>query len=482
LALAAALAGAVSQSADAAASVAERAPVNAAFVVRDGDTAAPLSGVPVVFADQAGGQLGQGTSDAAGLVTLAGIEAGTQVTAYATAPAGYAAFPVTATATDTVQTPVSLYRSKTQWATWGMTNDRLRVGPSVGLPAGAPLWSFDAGNLLEFPPCVAYGMVMSGSYHGYINIQRTDGTLVKQIYTGSKFANQCAVTTWVEGSGPSATRVARVYFADLHGKIWCLDAFTGAEVWTKTAGKTGGKTRAFKSFEASPLIVGEKLYVATRYNKNGSKAGLWALNRRNGNAYWYRQLGTKSSSKIAASPTYASGKVYAATYDGIVYALSPSSGKVLWKSKLGGSLYSTPTVSGSRLFIGNKTTKVLSCLSTKNGKLLWKTKLKNPVYSSPAVWSGKVYVGSGKRVFALKTASGKIVWKRSTTGKVLGSGSVLRGVVYFSDFSGRTTAYNAKTGKTMWKYDDGRYTPITATSGLIVLCGQRTIYAFAPGP
>jgi outer membrane protein assembly factor BamB len=478
----AALAGFVFPATGSAGASASRALVNATFVVKDGDTNAPLTGVAVVFTDAAGTQLGRGTSDGSGLVTLAGVESGTQLVATATAPAAYTAFPVSAAASDAAQTPLPLYRAKSQWTTWGMTNDRLHVGPALGLPVGDPLWTFDAGNMLEFPPCVAYGMVISGSYHGFISFHRTDGTLVKRIYTSSKFANQSAITDWVEGSGGAARRVARVYFADLKGKIWCLDAFTGAEVWTSMAGTAGGQTRIFKSFEASPLVVGERLYLATRYNKNGGKAGLWALDRRTGAVLWYRQLGIKPDSKIAASPTYGNGKVFVATYDGIVYALDPAKGKVLWKSKLGGSLYSTPTVSGTRLFIGNKTTKVLSCLATKNGKLLWKTKLGNPVYSSPAVWGGKVYVGSGKRIFALKSGSGKVAWKRSTVGKVLGSGTVLRDAVYFSDFSGVTHGYDARTGKTVWKFDDGRYSPITAAGGLIVLSGRRTLYAFAPGP
>ncbi len=459
-----------------------RATVNTTFVVTDGDTSATLAGVTVVFTNAAGSQLAQEVTDASGLVTLSGIEAGTTVTASATAPSGYEAFPVTAAATDTRQIPVHLYRSKSQWTTWGMSRSRLRVGPSVGLPSGSPLWTFDSGNLLEYPPCVAYGMVISGSYHGFINFLRADGTLVNQIYTGSKFANQGTVTSWVEGSGTTARRVARAYFADLDGKIWCLDAFTGQEVWTLTSGRVGSTTRAFKSFEATPLVVNETLYVATRFNKKGSKAGLWALNRRTGAVLWYRQLGLKSSSKIAASPSYGDGKVFAATYDGIVYAVRPSNGRILWKSRLGGSVYSSPAVSGKRLFIGNKTTKALVCLSTRNGKVLWKKKLGNPVYSSPAVWNGKVYVGSGKRVFAVKAKNGAVVWKRSTTAKVLGSASVLRGVVYFSDFSGSTHGYNAKTGKTVWQFDDGRYSPITASGGLIVLTGTRTLYAFAPAP
>jgi outer membrane protein assembly factor BamB len=460
-----------------------RVPVATTFTVKDGDTGAALAGVTVVITDGAGSQVGQGISDAAGVVTLAGIEAGTPLTAYATEPAGYVAFPVASTASDAAPVVVPLYRSKAQWTTWGMTNERLRVGPAVGLPSGGPRWAFDAGNMLEFPPTVAYGMVISASYHGFINFHRTDGSgvPVHQVYAG-KFANQGTVTTWVEGSGPTAKRVARVYFAGLNGKVWCLDAFTGAEIWTRDSATTRGVTRAFKSFEASPLIVGEKLYVATRYNKNGSKAGLWALDRRTGNPLWYKQLGTRASSKIGASPAFAGGRLFVATYDGIVYALNPSNGRILWKSKVGGSLYSTPTVSGKRLFIGNKTTKMLTCLSTAKGKRLWQTKLGNPVYSSPAVWNGKVFAGSGKRVFAVKASNGRIVWKKSTAGKVLGSGSVLRGVVYFADFSGRTRGYSGRNGKVVWQFDDGRYSPITASAGTIMLTGRRHIYAFTPGP
>jgi outer membrane protein assembly factor BamB len=448
-----------------------------------------MAGVPVTVRDQSGASR-TAISNGSGIATVTNVDAGGMITVSATAPRRYVTFPTTVAA-QTVDAnggrmDVPLYRDDQQWLTWGRTNDRRRVGPPAGTPSGSWLWTTDPGNNVEFPPSLAYGMIVYGSYHGYLCADsQATGANVWREYPGdkwgriSKFANQVAVSSWVE----NGRRIARVFYADLSGIVGSRDLFTGAVDWEITAGKgngTRGKRIPFKSIEASPLVLGKTVYICTRFNKSGSKAGLWALDRSSGKVRWFKALGRTSRSKIGSSPAYANGRLFVATYDGYVYALRSSNGKVLWRKKIGGQFYSTPAVSGTRLFIGNKSNGRVYCLSTRNGRVLWRTKrLGTSVHGSPAVYGGRIFVGAGNRFYALKASNGRQVWRKSTKKRIWGSASILKGVVYYSDF-GHTYARTARKGALVWSAKVGRYSPVTATRHLIIVCDRKSFYAYRP--
>jgi outer membrane protein assembly factor BamB len=471
--------------ADATPAAAARDTVDLQFQVVDGDSGRAMPNVTVDFFDQTNAPVGaQAVSDAQGRVTLPGVESTTLITAVAQPTGKWVAFPVTAPTFATQPTQIPLYRDDLQWTTWGRTNDRRRVGPPAGKPKGAPIWKQDPRNMLEFPPCLAYGLVVYGSYHGFINASRqSDGELVWTQYPGtaerpSKFANQLAVGSWME----NGRRVARVYFAELTGMAGCLDLFTGNYIWRAEKGKgpgTRGKTIPFKSFEASPLLQGETLYLASRYNKKGGKSGLWALDRRTGEVRWFRKLGQTANSKIGASPAYRNGRVFVAAYDGNVYAVNAASGKILWRTKLSGSFYSTPAISGSRLYLGSNSNGVVYCLNTSNGKVVWQRDLGSSVHSSPAVYNNRLFLGVGKTFVAISTRNGSSIWSLPARTKIWGSATVMNGIVYFSDV-GKTYGCSASTGKVVWSFKAGRYSPVTATRHLIMVCGKRIMYAFKP--
>jgi hypothetical protein len=276
--------------------------------------------------------------------------------------------------------------------------------------------------------------------------------------------------------------VARVYFADLTGIVGCLDAFTGTYIWRLEGGKgpgTSGKTIPFKSFEASPLVQGETLYLASRYNKKGGTAGLWALNRRTGDVRWFRKLGATKNSKIGASPAYRNGRVFVASYDGNLYSVDAASGKVKWRRKLSGSFYGTPAIAGTRLYVGSNSNGVLYCVDTRTGRVIWQRDLGSSIHSSPAVYNSRLYLGVGKSFMAVSVRSGSPIWSLRARTKVWGSPTVLNGIVYFSDF-GKTYACSSRTGKVVWTWKAGRYSPVTATRHLIMVCGKRLMYAFKP--
>lgn len=465
--------------------------VNVRFRLVDGDSGAPMAKVELQVRDQDGTLIGQGTSDTHGTVIITGLDASATITANAAEPKKYVTFPITkavsAIGDNTVDVP--LYRDDQQWLGWGRSADRRRVGPAAGKPT-KKLWTADPQNNMEFPPSLAYGLVVYCSYHGFVvaNDQKT-GREVWRGWSGKgklfpKYASQVAVSTWKE----DGVRLARVYYTDLTGLVGCRDLFTGKVIWERRSGEgpgTGGKAIPFRSFEASPLVRGESVYVCTRYDKRkGSRAGLWALDRRTGEVRWFQRLARTRQTKIGATPAYRGGRIYVATYDGYVYALkatdSAAKRKVYWRRYLGGQFYSTPAVTSARIYVGNKSDGRLYCLMRSNGRLALVTPRLGPsIHGSPAISDGKVFIGSGKSFYALSARNGRVVWRQSTKGRVWGSASVLRDVVYYSCY-GVTYGRKARTGALVWKKSCGRYSPVTATRHLIVVTGQQRFTAYAP--
>jgi len=62
----------------------------------------------------------------------------------------------------------------------------------------------------------------------------------------------------------------------------------------------------------------------------------------------------------------------------------------------------------------------------------------------------------------------------------------VNGVVYFSTLkqkglkNGRTYALSARTGKLLWTFPDGKYSPVVAAKGRLFLVGYGIVYGMVP--
>jgi outer membrane protein assembly factor BamB len=61
-------------------------------------------------------------------------------------------------------------------------------------------------------------------------------------------------------------------------------------------------------------------------------------------------------------------------------------------------------------------------------------------------------------------------------GHISGSATVLQGVVYFSTFDEITYALDARTGKLLWTYKDGKYAGVVADRVRLYLVGHARLY------
>ncbi|HEX3596182.1 MAG TPA: PQQ-binding-like beta-propeller repeat protein [Polyangiaceae bacterium] len=195
-------------------------------------------------------------------------------------------------------------------------------------------------------------------------------------------------------------------------------------------------------------VVGNRVFAA-------AASGISALDSDSGAAIW-RQSGTPEAAiGTSASPTYDDGVLYIDNgANGFIYALDARTGHVLWSKQVEmhaqSAGYSTPIVSGDRVFVGissneefgtteNATFKgSVVALDKKTGEVVWQRYTAGDGENGCAVWStvaidpaghtvfaatGNNYTGDpgpdSDSIFALDTETGAVKWHvQANTGDV----------------------------------------------------------------
>jgi outer membrane protein assembly factor BamB len=355
------------------------------------------------------------------------------------------------------------------WPTYGFDEARTHFAPEFHLqPPFNKLWRFRGLSLIEFPPAVAYGRLYLGTNDG--RIVAVDDKTGKVAWEHTY--NRCTAASPAVGDGIvymplMVPKPCKKPDRSAPGYMLAFDADTGAVLWRFRAG----------AIESSPLLHNGLLYFGSWDNK------VYALDVKTHRPRWV----FKTGNEVKGAPAYAGGTIFIASYDGHVYALNARTGKLKWRgsaqSRLGGlgTFYSTPAVAYGRVFIGNTDGKVYA-FGAGSGHVLWVKGTKGYVYSSPAVWNRTVYIGSGDgHLYALDAATGDVRWRFATGGGIYGSPTVIDGVVYIAAGSrNRTWGLDARSGRRIWTFPDGKYTPVVADEERIYLVGYTRVYALQP--
>jgi outer membrane protein assembly factor BamB len=357
------------------------------------------------------------------------------------------------------------------WPMYGFDSARLRapLGFKVRPPfRRAPLWTFRAQALLEFPPVIAYSRIYIVNNAGTVfALNQGRGKVLWKYRT-----HRCSAASPAVGD--------HLVFVSLlnkppcnashgvDGKVIAFDAETGRIRWQRTIGPS----------ESSPLLADGMVIVGDWSHD------IYAFTAASGNLRWHFKAGGLVKGAISQS----GNRVYFGAYDTHVYALDLHTGKQVWRAssqpRIGrtGTFYADPAIAYGRVYIGATDGKMYSFGAT-TGKLRWSNGTGNFIYSSAAVWRGNILVGSYDGTFySFDAATGDIRWRFNAGGKISGSSSVIDGIVYFSTLSGRTFALNARNGNVVWRYPTGQYAAVVASKSRLYLVGYSKLYALIRQP
>lgn len=148
--------------------------------------------------------------------------------------------------------------------------------------------------------------------------------------------------------------------------------------------------------------------------------------------------------------------VVTAGIDGQVVALSPLTGKPLWKNATGARIVSGPTVAADLVLVGTLDAEVLA-LKRADGSLAWRAPVSSEVMAPPVGDGRMVVVRSGDgKIFGLNAGSGARIWSFDRavpplTLRGLSAPLLSGGVAYVGLDNGRIVALRLDTGETLWE-------------------------------
>lgn len=222
---------------------------------------------------------------------------------------------------------------------------------------------------------------------------------------------------------PPAAPVAEVPTAETPANV----VVTGADGWPTFHGDNArtGATNAPElkhprvlwkanvgvfSWLNSPIVVGKSLVVApssgTAHNKPDSKDGVSAYDASSGKRAWFTHFAADANG-VASTKT----QVFATSDDEHLYALDVTTGKVAWKAKGEGKMYTHPLVIGDRVVVGDASGYVRA-FATKDGKELWKLQLTGAIRGGASSDGQQIYVASQGGEVASLTLAGAQTWRK----------------------------------------------------------------------
>ncbi|HXY85969.1 MAG TPA: PQQ-binding-like beta-propeller repeat protein [Gaiellaceae bacterium] len=355
------------------------------------------------------------------------------------------------------------------------------------------IWTLRTGNIIEFPPVVGYGLLFVNQYRGrFFAIDAATGKRQWRKHflncgaaspaIGKDIVYQAYMQPYPCNRYPRTQRgfIVAILFRGRHGNLF----HRGRILWRF---KTG-------AIESSPLLVHGVLYFGSWDHY------LYALDvhvRTRPRLLWKFDTGDE----IDSSAAYANGRVFIGTNGGHVFALNARTGKELWRaSSFSGFLrgreyfYATPTLAYGRVYIGN-TDGTLYAYGQRTGDLLWAQHAGTYIYTAAAVWRREVIVGTyDGYLIAYDAATGDVIWRHAAPAAIHGAPTVLDGLVYFSTCATCGShgsryakagprgiyAVDARTGRLVWTFPDGQYSPVVADSQRVYLVGKTHVYGMVP--
>ena len=285
---------------------------------------------------------------------------------------------------------------------------------------GKELWRFDNGGKMRPPhssPFVADGLLYIGEgFHENAGcrlfcLNAADGKKVWEFETNSHTE--------------SSPRVAdgKVFFGAGDDGLYCLDAKSGKKLWQYPP----PDAREGLHIDASPTVVGKRLYCGSGESRSNKKKQVFCLDTDSGKPVWVRDdIDIPSWS----APTVYDGRVYFGLANGrltisadmprgAMLCLDARDGKRLWYfERVKDGVHTRPAVDAHHVYFGSRDGHVY-CLDRRRGTLVWKKDLQSPLVASPALArcsccdaTTSLYIAAfDGGVYCLDPDSGDIFWQ-----------------------------------------------------------------------
>ena len=356
------------------------------------------------------------------------------------------------------------------WPFYGYNLARTRAFPH-GARLNPPFhrgWTFWAGALLEFPPVIYHNTLYFQDANGWASaLKTTNGRLLWHRHIGTLAAASPALDI----------RHKLVFYALLSTSPGARTPGNGAVVaLSMKTGKVAWSHPLPPGSESSPLVHGLSVFLG---DQGGS---VYSFRTYDGHLNWAFQ----ASGAVKGGVAFAHNTLYFGDYGARVHAISAADGHQYWSAGGGDSFYSTPAVAFGRVYIGS-TSGAVYAFWANSGATSWAASTGRYVYASPAVANvpgvgPTVYIGSyDGNFYAYNADSGSMRWSHGGGGRIDGSATVVGNVVYYSSLgSNTTTGLDWRSGRQVFSFHDGEFTPVITDGKVVFLIGYGTVYQLLP--
>lgn len=326
------------------------------------------------------------------------------------------------------------------------------------IPPLAQRWSRDLGNTVSYP-LIAGGKVFVTTVTGLHALDATNGA-----------------TVWATGdigtSPAAAYDAGRVFVINRNGLLRAFDASSGTQVWTRQL--------SGQAFSSPPTATGGTVYVA-------GYPTMHAVNEQDGSIKW----STLNAGGDNSSPVVSANAVFGAYACNNVWALSPTTGSVLWHhtSSCFGGGGRTAVLFGGRLYARD------NALSNATLDAGTGTQVDEFLAGPAPAFNGSTgYFLNGSSLEARDVTSGALKWSFAGDGTLSSAPIVVNGYVYIGSMSGKLYAVNESTGTNVWTGTVGASVNrpdeqslsapagLAAGEGLIVVPASNLLVAYQSTP
>ncbi|WP_439598046.1 outer membrane protein assembly factor BamB family protein [Falsiroseomonas sp.] len=236
----------------------------------------------------------------------------------------------------------------------------------------------------------------------------------------------------------------------------------------------GGGSGYRSQLTAGPVIAGDTIYAVDA----SGQVSAFALS--DGSRRWRVETTPEdeSAGTVGGGAAFADGVLYVATGMAEVLALAPEDGAVRWRVRTPAPTRGAPTVVGGRIFVATLENHLVA-LSTEDGRRLWTHRAGAlttlPLgLPAPAVEGEVVVAGFGTgELTAVRATDGRVLWSEGlgTTGAtsladivgITGLPVIDRGRVFASGLANTTIAVDLRSGRRLWERTFGGGTGPAAT-------------------
>ncbi|MBU7038628.1 MAG: PQQ-binding-like beta-propeller repeat protein [Theionarchaea archaeon] len=344
------------------------------------------------------------------------------------------------------------------------------------------LWTYDAGAPIIASPIVVGNMIYFPALGKMVALKADSG----EVLWTQKVP--------VAGSTPAASGETLVV-----GTTWgfmALDTKTGETRWEQEIARLYASD---EFFESSPLILKDKVYVATGTNAMilypGRGVGelplrnVMCMDIKTGQIVWKKDV----HAEVSSSPAFSHDTLYVSSESCVALDLD---GNIKWEYNHGYSLSSSPVIIDDSLVLAAQNAfSGRRIIRIQRGNVLWSREPKDMITTPPAAYGKKiVFITIKGDVLALDLETGDPIWTTHLGGELLiddtslacsSSPVIADGKVYVGTLSGVFTCLDLENGTILWQYQtEGAIVSPAAIANERIYVGSTdgTLYCFGIDP